>query len=1116
MTRSLEWFDKNRIVVIAMFLSFVYHGSLLLLGTYKRTYDAYVHIFFADHYARFWWDPWDTRWYTGFTLTSYPPLSHQLTAIFSKILGLELAFALVFLFGMITLTLGIYRFSRLWVNNEAAGAAALLCTFSSSIAITIHVFGQLPTILSLSFLTNALPFVYQWVDRGNPYDLARAWAFTAATTAGHHVTTLFGAVFFMGPIFATVLLKHFRTPRLDEDGWHNEVISLRNTRDLAWRRLRRIAPGTLRSAIFGVGLIVLLIVVVFPYWYWSATDPITQVSIPHASRDSFLENIPAGQIFWLLPYGMFIFILPYAFYKGFTTKNWIMSCSLWFLFLLGTGGTTPLPKMILGGAFDILTLDRFTFWATIWLLPFGGQFLVSLFKGRIKAWLIANFNVAIWRLVQLFFVAGFLFMSAFCANLTQFRRFQPAPVDPTPIVDFIEKDEHWRWRYGTLGMGDQMAWLSAQTLANQADGNYHSARRLPELTTTPVERLEGAKFRGLPGISSLEQFVTIPDKYNLKFIFSNDEFYDPLLYFSGWHRLVRLGNGIVVWERADTPPLPEKVPRKYLPGYQRLMWGVLPITAFLAALTITSLSLFKSILRKINTDLQVTRYTKVLLWVWKRRIGKKLPNFLHHPLGWLSWLLTLFFPVHRPNQEPHSEEDWQFWRRVTNLIPALNLETRSPSRRLIQTITLLLFMATVGTTLSWPWYQEAHEPAHVVEEFFDDLDFKRFPQSFEHIAAASGISLDQYLLKISLKGGLVSSYSKLDNLYVTELSREQDVTTVQVKADWVTALNEYSTKEEMTLIREEGAWKILRPPQIFQLPPDTIFSRPDITWGKQSRRQLVETGNPFADLIDRPVLQIISSRMVFYEGRVAVVGELINLDTIPADLTVTALLRDREGDKITQYNAKDVIIHKILPKEITPFRVDFVGVVSDTIASTINPVDDREVTPAEADEQSDEEKSEPIRVTPELLRQEIGSYDIYAKAVGTVQDLDRDLGFYEHRWTKAGVEGQLVNIGTVEIAIPHLLVTLYDDKGRVMWVDHTYQEESLRSQQRQDFRILLPKANEIIEILDDRGGLLYGREWDPNFGPNLDVPNITKLPAARGRGYTGYRLSTNYFLLGSL
>ena len=128
-----------------------------------------------------------------------------------------------------------------------------------------------------------------------------------------------------------------------------------------------------------------------------------------------------------------------------------------------------------------------------------------------------------------------------------------------------------------------MAWLSAQTEATTVDGNYHSVRRLPELTSTPVERLEGAKFRGVPGIGSLQQFLAIPAKYHLKFVFSNDEFYDPLLWSSGWHRLERLRNGIVVWEREDIAPLPPELPVKEISVPLRLIWGIAPMTAIAAA-----------------------------------------------------------------------------------------------------------------------------------------------------------------------------------------------------------------------------------------------------------------------------------------------------------------------------------------------------------------------------------------------------------------------------------------------------------------------------------------------------------------------------------------------------
>jgi hypothetical protein len=42
----------------------------------------------------------------------------------------------------------------------------------------------------------------------------------------------------------------------------------------------------------------------------------------------------------------------------------------------------------------------------------------------------------------------------------------------------------------TIRFGDQMATLSYQTRALTVDGNYHSARRLPELTSRAVERLK--------------------------------------------------------------------------------------------------------------------------------------------------------------------------------------------------------------------------------------------------------------------------------------------------------------------------------------------------------------------------------------------------------------------------------------------------------------------------------------------------------------------------------------------------------------------------------------------------------------------------------------------------
>ena len=83
-------------LLVAVLGALLYHGVLSIYGTYRNTYDAYVHIFFADHWRRGWFGHWDPRWYTGFTLTSYPPLSQQSVAALSFLTGdLRLSFAIV-------------------------------------------------------------------------------------------------------------------------------------------------------------------------------------------------------------------------------------------------------------------------------------------------------------------------------------------------------------------------------------------------------------------------------------------------------------------------------------------------------------------------------------------------------------------------------------------------------------------------------------------------------------------------------------------------------------------------------------------------------------------------------------------------------------------------------------------------------------------------------------------------------------------------------------------------------------------------------------------------------------------------------------------------------------
>ncbi|MCB0168957.1 MAG: hypothetical protein KDJ97_00270 [Anaerolineae bacterium] len=1080
--------NVNPLLLIALLSAIVFHGGLSLYGTYAHTYDAYVHIFFADHWTRSWFDHWDTRWYTGFPLISYPPLSQQSVALVSFVThDLQLAFAIVQTGAITVMTLGMYRFAKIWVSEEVAGWAAIWLVFSSAMAETIHVFGQLPTTYSLGLLLNALPFAYLWVERSRPSDLVKAWALMAATTGAHHVTTLFGSVFITAPVIVLALLQRFRTPLPDEPASRPKLVDRANWRALIVRRLRRILSPAIRAGVFGVGTIVLLGLVVFPYWYWSKTDPITQVAIPHASRDNFLVNLNAGLVFWLIPYGLLLVTFPYVFYKGLTTKAWPLTASIALLALLGTGGTTPIPRLLLGGAFDILTLDRFTLWASILMLPLAGELVVSLRHGGLARWIDEQFGRVTLRAVQIALAVGLLIAAIFTVSLTQFRRFQPDPIDMQSIVNFINKDEHWRWRYLTLGFGDQMAWLSAQTTAAQVDGNYHSARRLPELTTTPVERLEGAKFRGIPGIGSLQQFLAVPDKFNLKFIYSNDQFYDPLLFFYGWHRLQRLENGVVVWERADIPALPEALPRQEISLYQRWMFGLLPPFALIAAITVTTAPWWGLPLRLLAEFLGLTA------------LLNRLPRPCNTPpqrlWNWIDGRLARLSEL--PSQESSLYAPWQVWLRYFTMFSLKRMKPASPRARHIRaTLLLLALLATAGAA-ALLLERAAGDPIHVVEAYYDDLDFRRFESAYARLNPNTRPTFDQYLLQLSVQGGLVASYGKLDTLTTTVLSQEPNHLTVQAQAKLITALDYYTDTVTHEMTQVSGQWYIEPPPVDVSQPPGEFLRRPGLDWLAMSTRRIDVEGNDLENSLDRPDLHMLSARLVRdSQGQLSVVGELQNRDTNPSDTTLSATIYDDRGNKLVWYNASEVMLHKLFPQEITPFRVNFEGVAGDTLETAVANV---EFNPGQHWAYS----------LPHTTA--IGSFSVFGRGIVTDRDLLRDVAaqnitFIPETDTPTPtlrLRGQLINNGVIEAIVPHLLITLYDADGNVRWVDHHYLRESIRPQRSTSFDIpLTPVAD--TRLLSVSGNAFPGSA-DNTQGPR---PDFIALPA--GFGYAYARLSVHY------
>src|SRR3569833_3046341 len=114
------------------------HLPLLVMKLPLKSYDTNFHILFASHYLHHWFDPWNTKWYAGFSQTTYPPLPQQWVAVISHLTGLEYGYMAVQLAAILLLAVGVYRFSLLWVSLCVVFFVFLVCVFLGSVCFLVY------------------------------------------------------------------------------------------------------------------------------------------------------------------------------------------------------------------------------------------------------------------------------------------------------------------------------------------------------------------------------------------------------------------------------------------------------------------------------------------------------------------------------------------------------------------------------------------------------------------------------------------------------------------------------------------------------------------------------------------------------------------------------------------------------------------------------------------------------------------------------------------------------------------------------------------------------------------------------------------------------------------
>jgi hypothetical protein len=317
---------------------------------------------------------------------------------------------------------------------------------------------------------------------------------------------------------------------------------------------------------------------------------------------------------------------------------------------------------------------------------------------------------------------------------------------------------------------------------------------------------------------------------------------------------------------------------------------------------------------------------------------------------------------------------------------------------------VLIGMATVHTSELKP----AATPEGAVQSLLSRAKGRDFAGAFNYVSKSSNTDQQSFSKDLNGRDGSLRTYSSLQKFDTKVLHESDSDALVRANVEWSTAVGAFYDTRDLKVMKEGDSWKVVWPVEKQAKVPPQVIPVNFLRWDIVTRGSEDDWG---AQNVEAPRVRITSMNAIERDGSTIVLGEIVNEDTVPGFVAVGATLVGKDGKEMAQEESFDKISHTILPKEVSPFRIDFPGVKLASVKS--------------------------VRMQPNALL-------VPASA-------DPVMGVLHQRIEKDSrgrtvLRGELVNQTGETVNIPHVLATFYDNGGRVIWVSDGYVDRALLPQ----------------------------------------------------------------------
>jgi hypothetical protein len=312
----------------------------------------------------------------------------------------------------------------------------------------------------------------------------------------------------------------------------------------------------------------------------------------------------------------------------------------------------------------------------------------------------------------------------------------------------------------------------------------------------------------------------------------------------------------------------------------------------------------------------------------------------------------------------------------------------------------------------------ASTPDQAVRLMLSQIQAHDFDAAYARLANRDDVDKNAFTREFAGSYGSLLTYAALENFDVWGLHTGDDNATVRAKLHYSTAVGPLDDVRDLKVEKRGDTWKVVWPVNPAPTLPPQVIPVNYLRWDVINRGAGDDWG---VQNVDSPQVRIISMNAIQRPDSVVLVGEVVNEDSVPAYVNVGATLLDAQENEIAQESSFDKIDHTLLPKQVTPYRIDFPDMRL--------------------------EKVKKVRMEMKALLVSASADPVIAV---NQQKLETDpLG-------KKILSGQLLNQGGQVVNIPHVIAAYYDSNGKVIWVSDGYVGQALLPEIPVPFAVDLP------------------------------------------------------------